>query len=85
MVLPFAHDFSTQAFHLLGIVEEQVEPDEFGFRVRDLVSGANPLYRTGWYVRMVTPPASRVVLTRSRFTGLAPSLRKLLPEALRTG
>jgi hypothetical protein len=46
IVLPFANDFGIQAFHLLGIVEEQVELDEVGSR--DLVPAASPLYRTGW-------------------------------------
>jgi len=36
IVLHFADDFGGQAFHLLGVVEEQVELDEFGSRVRDL-------------------------------------------------
>ena len=53
--------------------------------VKGLALAASPLYRTGWYVRMVTPPGSAVVSTRSRFTRFAPSLRKLLPFASRTG
>ena len=36
IVLHFADDFGGQAFHLLGVVEEQTELDEFGSRVRDL-------------------------------------------------
>jgi hypothetical protein len=35
-VLHFAQDFGSQAFHLLGVVEEQAELDEFGSRIRDL-------------------------------------------------
>lgn len=35
-VLHFADDFGGQAFHLLGVVEEQSELDEFGSRIRDL-------------------------------------------------
>jgi hypothetical protein len=36
IVLHFTDDFGSQTFHLLGVLQEQVELDEFGSRVRDL-------------------------------------------------
>jgi hypothetical protein len=36
IVLHFVDDFGGQAFHLLGVIEEQAELDEFGSRIRDL-------------------------------------------------
>jgi len=36
IVLHVADDLGGQAFHLLGVVEEQAELDEFGSCIRDL-------------------------------------------------
>ena len=41
IVLHFADDFGGQAFHLLGLVYEQVELDEFGSRVGNLAQTGN--------------------------------------------
>ena len=35
-LLSFADDFGSQVLHLLGVVVEQAELDEFGSRIRDL-------------------------------------------------
>lgn len=40
-LLYFADDFGSQELHLLGVVVEQAELDEFGSRIRDLAQTAD--------------------------------------------
>ena len=41
LALHSADDFGSQAFHLLGLVEEQVKLDEFGSCLGDLAQAAH--------------------------------------------